>query len=65
MDASSGVELSVADASFLANLMGVSSLVDDSLYGEGHCRQSDLSMKDMDKIQVFVEKARKAANTFA
>lgn len=65
VDASSGVELSVADASFLANLMGVSSLVDDSLYGEGHCRQSDLSMKDMDKIQVFVEKARKAANTFA
>ncbi len=58
VDVSSGVELSDADARTLAGFIGISSLTDELLYGENHTRQSDVSMKDFDKIKTFVKNAR-------
>lgn len=61
VDVSSGVELSENDAEVLSGLLGLSSLVEDSLYQTGHTRMSEISLKDSDKIMDFVKRARKAA----
>lgn len=58
VDVSSGVELSAADAAVLAGFTGLKSLTDPVLYTGDHCRNSEISMKDLDKIRAFIRNAK-------